>query len=1324
MTAYLDTHDLDDEGWFHCPQHREEAPLRLFCFMPLKEEDTWTAGLDPKFLEMYILRLPEDTQAEGPTLSLGPSELLNTLATQMIPLLDKPMMFFGHGFGALLCCSLAHCLEERGLAQPEHIMVTGVGTLPTAGNFNEAQDLKNSPVGAGKDVEMLEGLMHEIVARGPRLTCPLAVLTNHKGGSGSNSNSNGQEAPTPKGWDSITTGPVQAKSASVLETVNDIACSHVTVSRSKSVKLIESWNASKMRYPAESCLHDLFRESAAANRDSTAVVFGKVTMTFAELDELTDTLASWLVGVGAGAGQAVGIFMEHCDMYAVAFIAAHKAGAAYMPIEIIYPDDLLKRVLKEAKPVAVLTMRALASRLPDWQCSLALDRDGDWLEVAAAAPATKPARPAHPDDLAYVVMSSGTTGTPKGICCPHRGAVHSYYYRLQEFPYQPDDRVACNVFFVWEMLRPLLGGVPLYVIPDNEIYNPTSLARFLGDNLITRTLFTPSLLQLVLDMCTTEDLMYAFQSMRILWLCGEVVTVELRNRLLKLVPHIRLLNLYSISECHDVSYADLNTLDTRESPKYAPCGKVIPNVRAYVLDDQLEQVPIGAPGRMFVGGPCLALGYLNMPKKTAERFVPDPFNPGHTMYDTGDRVRYLPSGSIEVIGRCDFMVKIRGYSVVIGAVEAAIAEHPLVAAACVLTEGAEGSMNKRLVAYIVPAKWEVQPTVSSLQQFIKSKLPPYAIPSSWMLLDAVPLNKASGKLDRKQLARSDSAAALFLPGGAVEDEAAKKLETAMEKHVAKVWSDVLGVPVSKLSPSDDFYDLGGHSLLLVKAAKGLGEALNREVLVKDLIGTTSLGELALKLDRTAEADAAQLNLPNEAAMLDPSIFPAPTRKVGYARFRLHSAVRPPSRVFLTGATGFLGAHILSKLLEMTDVQVYCLVRAPDAEAGMKRIEDTLQQYGLHSGVCSSGLSSEGFDLMSESDVDVSFDGQWDLDRVVAIPGDLGQPLLGLQGAKFKQLAGEVDAIIHNGAQVNLVKPYSALHASNVLGTQEALRLAVTNGMGTRVKPLHYVSTNGVFHPGIMHQAEAADLSGEEVWSNLQGGYAQSKWVAEQMCMEAKGRGLPVGLLRPGTMGPSSETGIWNEADFIYLILKACLEVKAAPRDVNWVVDLTPVDYAAAAIVETAVLQPTKVLGRAFHLQNPHPLVPFTDLVGWVADASGVDLARLPLGEWRSLIASKADPSNTASALPQVEAGMDSFEEFLVDVIQMDCSELTGALKETGTYGPALASRACSDIMLTSLALTRLTPIRSLPSILPGTVSSRTRRLLTLLFSLQALSALR
>ena len=284
------------------------------------------------------------------------------------------------------------------------------------------------------------------------------------------------------------------------------------------------------------------------------------------------------------------------------------------------------------------------------------------------------------------------------------------------------------------------------------IYDATSVISFIRENKITRILFTPSLCQLVVDSLRSEEEISSLKSLRIVWLCGEVVTNELRKKFIQLIPWCKLLNLYSISECHDVSVADLREVDENLSPRYAPCGAIMENVRLYILDDNLKQVPYGVPGEVFVGGPTLAIGYLNREDLTSQRFIKNPFSSerGSRLYRCGDRGRLLPNGMLEVIGRCDFMVKIRGYSVVLGAVEVAIAEHPAISSAVVVTEGDEGS-DKKLVAYVVPEVWGEIPSHNSIRIFLKNKLPHYAVPSVFVLLGEIPINPASGKVDRKKL---------------------------------------------------------------------------------------------------------------------------------------------------------------------------------------------------------------------------------------------------------------------------------------------------------------------------------------------------------------------------------------------------------------------------------------------------------------------------------------------------------------------------------------------------------------------------------------------
>lgn len=1021
--------------------------------------------------------------------------------------------------------------------------------------------------------------------------------------------------------------------------------------------LIAQWNAKTASYPSEQCLHDMFADAVNRSPDAVAVHYEGATLTFREVDEQSERLADYLFSVGVRPNCISGIFMEHCIEFVIAYIAALKAGGAYMPLEIVYPPDLLARVLEESKPTIILTKSTFRNRLPAWQEALALD-DG-WLEALKARnilPMPVDRVKTHPDDLAYVVMSSGTTGVPKGICCPHRGAVHSYDWRLVNCPFFPNDRVASHVFFVWELLRPMLGNQPLYIIPDDAIFDPVRLVEYIEKNAITRILFTPSLLQLVLDTCPNDVLLRSLPSLRLVWLCGEVVTIELRDRFVQLFPDCELQNLYSVSECHDVSAVDLahmSAFDDSLSAKYASCGQVMPNVRAYVLDDSYAPVSIGVPGELYIGGPCLAIGYLNRPEQTAQRFLEDVV-PGERVYKTGDRARFLPNGHLELIGRCDFMVKIRGYSVVLGAVESALAQHPLVSTAVVLTEGDEGQ-DKRLVAYIVPDNWEKVPSVASLREFLKEKLPHYAIPSVFVQLDALPINSASGKLDRKKMPSADQAKKLRSESIDLTYDTASLPQTATEKQLAAIWVDLLRLESDKvLSRKVSFFDVGGHSLLATRLVSSIRDAFDVHLTLADILSAPELSSIAGRVDavrdHVAVEDGQKVVLPLEA-LLDASIYPAATRKAGYSRYRVEMVGRPPRSVLLTGATGFLGAHLLHSLIKDTEATVYCLVRAASEEQADARLKKTLKSYGLYDEL-------------------VNFHVE---ERIVPIPGDLAKPLLGLDEEIFKMLATEIDAILHNGAEVNLVKPYSALKSANVLGTQEVLRLAVTNGLAkTRVKPVHYVSTNGVFPSSFGGQRllETADLT--EISDELENGYAQSKWVAEQMCHEAAQRGLPVSILRPGNMAPSSSVGAWNTSDFIYLLLKGCWEIGAVPSRPDWRFDMTPVDFAAQAIVHFAALHPVTSLGQTLHIQNAAVPVTgdvFFQLLTSAASAKGKGLEVVSSYEdWKARLEAHKSASEDVERLV---AGLEAFEVYFASDKVFDSARATQFLSAAKITCPAI-----------------------------------------------------
>src|SRR5215212_8092052 len=517
---------------------------------------------------------------------------------------------------------------------------------------------------------------------------------------------------------------------------------------------------SRIKDPAECCLHELFEEQARRTPENVALEDENISLTYGELDNLAGRLAAYLRSKDVGPDDPVGVYMERRAEYVVACLAAMKAGGAYLVLELAYPPPLLADVMSDAGPRIVLTQERYADRLPEGTETFCLDEG--WDDRLEDLPAVDDAPEVGQDNLAFISYSAGTTGKPKGIANPHRAPVLSYLWRFGISDYQPGDRVGCNVFFIWEMMRPLLRGATTVVIPDDVIYDPNALIRFVEEYEITETLITPSLLETVLN-SSGSDLGERLSKLRTLWLNGEVVTRTLARRAMEVLPDARLLNVYSCSETHEVAAGDLGELVENQESTYCAVGVPMDGYRLYLVDEEGEQVPEGEAGELFAGGDCLARGYVGLPEKTEESFPEDPFSPadGARMYRSGDRARILSDGSLEIMGRVDFMVKIRGYSVELGAVEAAIERGLAVKSCVVISEGEEGE-DKRLIAYIVPdpedderySGWSLDPRTGrskEIRNVLQDSLPHYAVPSVFVELESLPIQATSGKVDRSEL---------------------------------------------------------------------------------------------------------------------------------------------------------------------------------------------------------------------------------------------------------------------------------------------------------------------------------------------------------------------------------------------------------------------------------------------------------------------------------------------------------------------------------------------------------------------------------------------
>ncbi|KAF2670685.1 acetyl-CoA synthetase-like protein [Microthyrium microscopicum] len=942
-------------------------------------------------------------------------------------------------------------------------------------------------------------------------------------------------------------------------------------------------------------LNCLFNLQVQASPDAIALEDETTILTYAQLDVKVTSLATHLRTFGVGRDSLVGVLLSRSADYVIACLAALRAGGAFLVLELAYPPSLLADVIDDAKPAVIVTHTAHASQITSTTPLIVLQDHVsglDWFPPNNE-PHNSSALPADDDldRLAFASYSSGTTGRPKGIANPHRAAVLSYDLRFGVNDLGPGDRVACNVFFVWEILRPLLRGATVVVVPDETSYDTIALVELLSSRRVTETLMTPTLLAAVL--ARHPDIGNLLPDLRTLWFNGEVVTTDLVRRAMKSLPKARLLNCYSASETHEIACGDIrDMLDT--SVPYCPVGPPLDPKHAYILSDEGKRVADGVSGELFVGGPLLARGYINLPETTAAAFLPDPFDtsPGARMYRTGDTGRILPTGILEITGRVGSMIKIRGYSVVPGKIERAIVEHFAVSNCVVIAVG--DGLDRQLVAYIVHDKQEqdertqleIDDTGFSpiARGVLTSSLAQYMIPAFWVPMDELPTHEVSGKVDLNRLpspTSTKSRSATMQNGKGLQRDT-----NVNTKTIAELWAASLSLSANSIISKTDpnFFDLGGHSLLLANLASRMTTYFGFSVPLARLAGMPTLeGHLQVVISaRDGHTSSVQANLP--AILKADSVLPAEFKPVQAA----FCPIRKAETIFLTGATGFLGGVLLQELLEATQARIICLVRFTDP---------------------SEGGSAPGMARIRRNLLDLGLWKDWMPNRIEILGGNLSLKRMGLSATDFEKISKRIHVIIHAGATVNLVYPYAALKAANVDGTKEILRLACAGG-----STLQYVSTNSVLPPSTEGWSEDTAIDIATVSDKLIDGYSQTKWVAEELIHEAARRGLPVGILRPGTISGHSSSGTTNTYDLLNAIIVESLHIGHHPDIPGWKAEMTPVDFVCKAIVTLADQQQSSQ--HIYHLSEPHPI----EMAALFAILNGMGYGTKPLAwdEWIDL----------------------------------------------------------------------------------------------------------
>lgn len=883
-----------------------------------------------------------------------------------------------------------------------------------------------------------------------------------------------------------------------------------------------------MKIRRQQRVHELITARAAAAPDRTAVVHGDARISYAELERRANGLANYLVSQGVGQDSVVMVHLERSIDTIVSLLAIWKAGAVYLPVEPGAPDSRIATFVKETGCGTVLTHDiSRFDSLPVVAVTTAAGTD---------FPTSTPEVRVSGGDAAYVIYTSGSSGTPKGVLVEHHSLSYLCRELVDRYGITPDDRVLqfASVSFdtsIEQITVALLGGATL-VLPDHA-WAPSELADRLRHNEVTVMDLTPAYWRQFLSSVEAGVEL----PVRLVIVGGEAVNAEDCRTALELLPGVRLVNAYGLTETTITSCVMDLTGDVLPARGAAPVGRPLPGTVIHVLDEHGVPVGPGERGEIYIGGRGVARGYLS--EDGRGRFQLDPYScePGAKRYRTGDLGTWTEDGNLEVLGRIDRQLKIRGFRVEPGEIEAVLAGHPGIGNVAVTAYEQHG--QRRLAAYYTAPD---SPALEELRAYAGRYLPDYMVPSAFVSLPELPL-KTNGKVDL---------AALPAVEKSEEDGPVTAPVDLFERAVARIWRQVL--KVERIRPEDNFFDKGGNSILaaelMAKVRGSLGVLITQvRPLIRLLLQDATLRSFA---QAVREARAGTLAGDDTRARVD---FTAECELGVEISGTPLTSWADPSDILLTGATGFLGIYLLRELLSTTDATVHCLVRTGSAEEALSRLRANASHY-LHD------------DLGAYAD------------RIVPLAGDLAEPRLGLSEKDFDELARTVDVIHHPGGMVNFIYPYSHMRPANVEGTREIIRMAARY----RHIPVHYTSTMAVLAgfgtAGVRHVDEDTPLAHAD---HLSVGYVESKWVAEQLLLRAAEQGLPVAIYRAADISGDQVHGAWNLATEMCAMKKFVVDTGMAPV-AELPLDYTPVDVFAAAVAHIAANRLPQ--GDVYHLTNP------------------------------------------------------------------------------------------------------------------------------------------
>lgn len=890
---------------------------------------------------------------------------------------------------------------------------------------------------------------------------------------------------------------------------------------------------------------EAFREIVQAYPQNIAILEnGERETTYEDLDlrarRLGSRLREAVLADGEGDGlAAVGIYIEKSAEYIVSLLSIWNAGCAFVPLDPNLPDERLEYIVRECGMQYAFTLCDQAQKLENLGLKPIVV---DMKEALCAEVEAPSVISTALSDLAYIIFTSGSTGRPKGVMVEHSAIVSFLKDQIEAFQLSSNSR---SLFYlstnfdasVSDIGTALLSGGTLLIEDRESLLIDDSFYKLLARRQVTYMDIPPSILKLM-----TPDVMP--KSLKTIVIGGEVCPVDIVRQWAS-YGGIRIVNVYGPTEATVCTSLSVCSEEHWHRPLI---GNPMTDVEYRVVDENLEEVQPGDSGELLIAGPCLARGYLNQPELTAKRFIE---HDGRRWYRTSDLIKVHKNGDLEFLGRIDRQVKVRGLLIEPEEIEARIKEHPDVARVAVLKRKAlaeDENGREVLVAFIEPLlkkTVEKDSLCHSIKELIQKTLPSWLLPNRLEVIVELPLT-ITGKIDLAHLAT--------VPLSVGEESSRWEQElSSLEERALQVILSVLKLDF--VAPEDNFFDLGGDSFSALELSLLAGDrgffispaAVYQNPRIADLLANLKDAAGASSLEASFLRKEAEARLAAfESISADTDNF-----------------LRRPENVLLTGATGFLGSRLLKELLADAEIKsIYCLVRAKDQASALKRID--------------SALSKQGLPILS----------MVEQGRVRPVLGDLSKPGLDLADQIWGRLAGEIDTIYHLGAKVNMVLPYEDLKSINLDGTVEIARLALTG----RPKHLHYASTLSVFvatdrNTGVVYESDRLDKT-EQIY----GGYAQSKWAAEFFLLALQSRYPAISIFRLGLIVGDSEQGRAADGDFLSMFVRGLLALKVVPSEMaELALDLTPVDYAARAMVRLSLSDQACGRGLVYHIANTESL---------------------------------------------------------------------------------------------------------------------------------------